>query len=226
MCLVLSVQIDAASLSPHALLFQDQEIGGHLLLSLPHLHIFFVLLAISLLTMQSAVMKSWVMKSYCCGPQALTLLSDTEFPFSIMLLLLKWLIFGLGSRIVSDLEQKGSYCFSARSLYKYEVFIFVIFHWLSTNNLSFNSLLTCKICSKYFRSTGILLVNFFVSSPILFSALTEVKWLSSLCIFSLCLLPLQCCLLLGGSYLLLFLLMFLPCYCFNNVKSQVLACYL
>lgn len=53
-----------------------------------------------------------------------------------------------------------------------------------------------------------------------------MKWLSSLCIFSLCLLPLQCCLLLGGSYLLFFLLMFLPSYCFNNVKSQVLACYL
>lgn len=72
-----------------------------------------------------------------------------------------WLIFGLGSRILSDLEQKGSYCFSARSLYKYAVFIFVIFHCLSTNNLSFNSFLTCKICSKYFRSTGILLVIFF-----------------------------------------------------------------
>lgn len=73
---------------------------------------------------------------------------------------------------------------------------------------------------------GFYLWFFFVFSPILFSTLTEVKWLSSLCIFSLCLLPLQCCLLLGGFYLLLFLLMFLPCYCFNNVKSQVLPCYL
>lgn len=64
---------------------------------------------------------------------------------------------------------------------------------------------------------------FFVSSSILFSALTEVKWLSSLCILSPCLLPFQCSLLLGGSYRLFFLLMFLLYYCFNNVKSQVLA---
>lgn len=85
---VLSVQIDAASLSPHTLLFQDYKIDGHLLLSQPFFHIFFLLLANILLTMKSALMKSWVMKNYCCGPQVLTLLSDTEFPFSIMLLLL------------------------------------------------------------------------------------------------------------------------------------------
>lgn len=35
------MQIDAASLSPHTLLFQDQEIGGHLMLSLLCFHIFF-----------------------------------------------------------------------------------------------------------------------------------------------------------------------------------------
>lgn len=102
------------------------------------------------------------------------------------------------------------------------MFIIVIFHCLSTNELSFNSFLTCKICSKCFRFAGILLVIFFGSS-VLFSALTEVKWLSSLCIISLCLLPFQCSLLLDGSYRLFSLLMFLLYYCFNNVKSQVLA---
>lgn len=83
---VLSDLIDAASLSPHTWLFSGS--GGHLLLSLSCFHIFFLLLAIPLLTMKSAVMKIWTMKNYCCGPQVLTLLSDTEFPFSIMLLLL------------------------------------------------------------------------------------------------------------------------------------------
>lgn len=83
---VLSVQIDAASQPPHTLLCQDQGIGGHLLLSLACFRIFFLLLAIVLLTIKSAVMKRWIMKS-CCGPQVLTLLSDTEFPISIMLLM-------------------------------------------------------------------------------------------------------------------------------------------
>lgn len=70
------------------MLFQDWEIDGHLLHSLLYFHIFFLLLKISLLITQSVVTTSWVMKSYCCGPQVLALLSDTEFPFSIMPLLL------------------------------------------------------------------------------------------------------------------------------------------
>lgn len=67
---------------------------------------------------------------------------------------------------------------------------------------------------------------FFVSSSLLFSALTDWKWLSSLWGFfsPFCLLPLQCCFLLGGCCLLFFLLMFFPYSCVNNVKSHVLAC--
>lgn len=160
---VLPVQIDAASRSPHTLLFQDQEIGGYLMLSLPGFHIFFLILAITQLIVKFAVMKRWVMKSYCCGPQVLTLLSDTEFPFSIMLLLLNVADFswpGLQDPLWPQAE--GELLLQHPwSLYKDEVFILVIFHSLSINDLSSNYFLTCKVCSKYFRSTGILLVIFF-----------------------------------------------------------------
>lgn len=66
----------------------------------------------------------------------------------------------------------------------------------------------------------------FFSFPIPFlPSQTEVSQLTVY--FSLLyLLPLQCCRLVGGCYLLFFLLMFLPYYCFNNVKTQVLACSL
>lgn len=171
---VVRAEAQVASLSPHALLFQDREIDGHLFHSLLHFHIFFLWLTITLLAIQSVVTTAWVMKSYCCGPQVLALLSDTEFPFFPSCCnCWMWLIFGLGSRSLSDLEQKGNYCFNARSLYKYHVFILVLFHCLSTSDLSFNSFLPCKICSKYFGSGGILLVNFFVSSSLFFSALTD-----------------------------------------------------
>lgn len=158
---VLSVWIDAASLSPPTLLFQDQEIDGHLLLSQPFFHIFFLLLAITLLTMKSAVMKRWVMKSYCCGPQVLTLLSDTEFPFSIVLVVLSVSDFWPGLQDPLWPRAEGELLLQHLISYKYEMFIFVIFHCLSTNELSFNYFLTCKICSKCFRYAGILLVNFF-----------------------------------------------------------------
>lgn len=106
------------------------------------------------------------------------------------------------------------------------MFIFILFHCLSTSDLSFKSFLICKFCSKYFSSSGILfvIVCLFVSSSLLFSALTG--WSGSTHYVFLrspfCLLPLQCC-LPGACYLLFFLLMFLPSYCFNNVKFQVLA---
>lgn len=199
---VLSVQIDDASLSAHTLLFSGS--GGHLLLSLPCFRIFF--------SPTGNCSLNYEVYSYeKMGHEELLLWTSSSHPafwthsfhFPLCCYCWMWLIFGLSSRILSDIEQKGSSCFSTWSPYKYEKFIFVIFHCLSTNDLSFNYFLTCELCSKYFRSTGVFFVIFFVSSSILFSALTEVKWISSLCIFfCLCLLPLQCCLFMGGSNLL------------------------
>lgn len=85
------------------------------------------------------------------------------------------------------------------------------------NGLSFNSFLTCKVCSKCFISSRFYLIFFFSFLP------SQTKGVQLIIYFSLSfILPLQCCLFLGVYCLLL--LMFLPCCWLNNVKSQVFAC--
>lgn len=130
-------------------------------------------LTVTLLTVQSVVRTSWVMRTIVVDFKSSLCFLTQNFHFPSCRCCWMWLIFRLGSRSPSDLEQKENYCFNSRSLCKYNVFIFMLFHCWPTCDLSFNSFLTCKICSKYFSSSGILLVIFFVSSSLLFSALTD-----------------------------------------------------
>jgi len=203
------------------LFFQDWEVDGYLLHSLLRFHSFFHTFSHSI-NCPVCSKDRLDHEEYCYGPQVLALLSDAEFPFSIMLLLLNVTDFWPGLQDPRWPPAEGELS-EFHDMCKYNVLIFVLLHCLSTSDLSFNSFLTCTICSTYFSSSAILLVSFFVSFSLLFSALADWNGSDHYVFFPFCLLPLQCCLLLGGCYLVFFLLMFLPCCCFNNVKSQVLA---
>lgn len=155
------------SLSPHTLLFENWEMGT-LLHSLLHFHVlvfFFLLLKIALLTF---------MRSSCCGPQVLALLSGTEFAFPIMLLLLNMAGFWPGLQEPLTLSKRGtiasmldhwistmclsSFCFTAYQLVIYHLSLFLVVNFVANNS----------------ALVGFYLWFFclFVSSSLLFSALT------------------------------------------------------